>query len=62
MKTTTNQPILNSTDEFTNLYNWSERATFLFQQGKANRQSHLLDGVIDLMCMAAIVVSMINCL
>jgi len=61
MKATVKKALLKAEDEFSVLYNWSERTAVTIRT-KNQRRVSFADSMIDLLCMAATSVAMVNCL
>jgi hypothetical protein len=59
---TFNNTLLKSEDEFSAFYNWSERTAVFFQDKKQKFQINFRESMLDLMCMAAITIALVNCI
>lgn len=62
MKATIENTYINTEDEFSGLYNWSERTAVFLHRKKSQIQVQLSSTILDLVCMAAITFALVTCL
>lgn|GEM_PF-3122189 len=60
MKTIRHNSLLNTTDEFTGFYNWSERTAIFFRSKKQRTGVRLADLTSDILCMSAMAIAMLQ--